>query len=162
MTQVTRSHNESLTHTGSYPADTGLPDSPAASSKCEVIKLDEFNTASTATPESFRSLDEIVREAERDSKRRLALQKARKKLTKTVYKDEPGTIRTLRLKKGWSQQELADRAKTKQPYIARIESGYTDIRFSTCLRLCDALGIDLNTLGAALSKQKEIDELRIK
>lgn len=75
-------------------------------------------------------------------------------MAETVLAGKPVTLRTLRLKKGMSQAQLAEVIGTQQPYIARIESGSADLRLETCRRLADALGIDLNTLNLALQTQR--------
>lgn len=61
-------------------------------------------------------------------------------------------IRERRRSKGWSQEELADRAKLDRSYIGGIERGERNI---TVLKLCQiaaALGADLADLGRGLPR----------
>ena len=52
-------------------------------------------------------------------------------------------VRALREQRGWSQQELARRAGTSQPAIARLEAGGVDPRLATLQRLGRVLDADL-------------------
>lgn len=60
------------------------------------------------------------------------------------------SLRSLRLKAGLSQRELAERIGTSQPNIARMEKSPGDVTLGTLRRLAAALGVDLNTLDGAL------------
>lgn len=55
-------------------------------------------------------------------------------------------IADLRIKKGWSQQELANRAHVKQPYISRWETGERTPSLKNAQKLADAFGVTLNYL----------------
>jgi transcriptional regulator with XRE-family HTH domain len=48
-------------------------------------------------------------------------------------------LRALRLEKGWTQEQLADRAGLASVQISRVERGAREIRLTTLLRLIDAL-----------------------
>ena len=48
-------------------------------------------------------------------------------------------IRELREARGWSQPELARRAKISREYLARLETGRQDPRVSVLVRLAKAL-----------------------
>jgi DNA-binding XRE family transcriptional regulator len=57
---------------------------------------------------------------------------------------EPGyQIARLRILRGLTQEELAEKVGTKQPSIARLESGKTEPKISFLRRLAEALGADL-------------------
>ncbi len=75
------------------------------------------------------------------------------KVADTVLAGQPVTLRTLRLRKGLSQAQLAEAIGTQQPHIARIENGHSDLRLDTCRRIAQVLGIDLNTLDQALQAE---------
>jgi ribosome-binding protein aMBF1 (putative translation factor) len=53
-------------------------------------------------------------------------------------------IRSLRVKRGLSQEQLATRARTKQPHIARLEAGRTTPRLDVLHRIAGALGFAVN------------------
>lgn len=103
-----------------------------------------------AVPDGYTSIDDIVDEYERDPAMREELRSARKWIADTVFAGKPLTLRTLRLRKGMSQAQLAEAIGTQQPHVARIESGQADLRLETCRRIAQVLGVDLNTLDVAL------------
>ena len=53
-------------------------------------------------------------------------------------------ISRLRIRRGLTQQELADRVGTQQPSIARLESGRTSPNVRFLVRVLDALGGSLS------------------
>jgi transcriptional regulator with XRE-family HTH domain len=63
-------------------------------------------------------------------------------------------LRTLRVRAGLSQRELADRAGLGEPYLSRIEGGHRDIRWSMLTRLLDGTGATLTDLQRALAEAK--------
>ena len=48
-------------------------------------------------------------------------------------------VRALRLEKGWTQEELADRSGLTSVQISRVERGVREVRLTTLLRLMSAL-----------------------
>ncbi len=52
----------------------------------------------------------------------------------------------IRHKKGWSQRDLAEKAKVNFVTIARLESGYFDPRISTLRALAKALKVKIADL----------------
>lgn len=49
-------------------------------------------------------------------------------------------VKTERIKKGLTQEQLAQKIGTKKSYISRIENGHTDIQLSTLFRIFQGLG----------------------
>ena len=49
----------------------------------------------------------------------------------------------LRLERGWSQKELAERAGTQQANISRLENGLLNPSVDMLQRVTDALGVEL-------------------
>ena len=78
-----------------------------------------------------------------------AMRKGRQWVAETFYKDRPN-LAQLRLKKGWSQLELAKKASTSQSYVARLERGKIDPQFSTVRKIAEVLEVSIETLAAAL------------
>ena len=68
--------------------------------------------------------------------------RARKKHATTLLESPECSLARLRLEKGLSQSQLADRMKVAQSYIARVERGENDVKTSTIERIATALGID--------------------
>ncbi|WP_419584454.1 helix-turn-helix domain-containing protein [Thiolapillus sp.] len=101
-------------------------------------------------------------EWEGDAKGRAALEEGRQWVADTFYGEDGDTVRTLRLRKGWSQARLAEALATSQPHIARIERGRENLTIETCRKLTRAWEIDLNTLDQALKRQEAIAQARQK
>ncbi|MCG8450434.1 MAG: helix-turn-helix domain-containing protein [Pirellulales bacterium] len=55
-------------------------------------------------------------------------------------------IRQLRLKKGWSQEELADRAKRHWTYVGGVERGERNPTLLVIASLAKALGVKISDL----------------
>jgi len=67
------------------------------------------------------------------------------------------SIAAYRLRRGWTQKQLADAygdKGTSQSHIAKIEAG-EDVRISTAEKLADALGVDACGVVAALIKGRK-------
>jgi HTH-type transcriptional regulator/antitoxin HipB len=61
-------------------------------------------------------------------------------------------LRELRKRAGLTQEQVAARMGTSSTYLSRLEAGQRDIRFSTILRLLDAVGADLHQLADAIDR----------
>lgn len=107
-------------------------------------------------PPGWRSVADRVAELERDPQRAVALENARRRIAPILHAER--SLAALRMQQGLSQAELARRIGTSQSRLSRIETGMDDPRLSTVVRLAKALGVDLNTLSAALAVSKR-DEL---
>jgi predicted transcriptional regulator len=88
-----------------------------------------------------------------DEKKAAYMQQARKSLAETLYADEPETLSALRLAAGLSQAQLAEKAYTSQPHIARIERGQTDPGTDLIARIAAALGEDDMRVYRAIRNQ---------
>jgi ribosome-binding protein aMBF1 (putative translation factor) len=86
----------------------------------------------------FQDIDELVAIDERDASRRQHLENARRKIAQALPQQITG-VAALRLRKGWSQEQLAQEMGSSQSHVARIESGQ-DILLDTAWRLAKALG----------------------
>ena len=73
------------------------------------------------------------------------------------YPGENATVRTARLRKGFSQKQLAALIGTSQPHVANIEKGDAGVMFQTVEKLCAALDITPNDFQAMVKKQKTIN-----
>ena len=63
-------------------------------------------------------------------------------------------LRIAMLEKGWSQVDLADAAKVKQPIISRILGGKSDPCISTLSRLATALNVKIDNLLTSPPRKK--------
>jgi len=66
-------------------------------------------------------------------------------------------LRALRNRAELTQAEVAANAGFDGPYLSRAESGERDLRWSTVLRLLDAIGADLHQLADALVEVEQQD-----
>jgi DNA-binding XRE family transcriptional regulator len=82
-----------------------------------------------------------------------ALTAGRQWLAEAFYGGRPVSLAQLRLRRGWSQAELARRVETSQPYIARLEAGRVDPQLSTVRRIASALEVSTATLVDALDQR---------
>lgn len=104
----------------------------------------------------------MAAEWEQDPKGHAALEEGRQWVADAFYGEDGNTVRTLRLRKGWSQTRLAEELSTSQSHVARIERGTENLTIETCRKLSRALGIDLNTLDQALKHQEAIAQAKQK
>lgn len=97
---------------------------------------------------------ELSKEWEADPSLAQELTKARSWLSSELSDVEGVTLRSLRLKKGLSQTQLAELIGMKQPNIARLEKGRDGLALETMRKLSAALGVDMNTIDSAVSNQE--------
>jgi transcriptional regulator with XRE-family HTH domain len=55
-------------------------------------------------------------------------------------------VRTLRLKNGWSQEELADNVGLHRTYVGAIERGEQNVSIDNLAKLAKVLGVSLEEL----------------
>src|SRR5579859_112685 len=61
-------------------------------------------------------------------------------------------VRTERQQQGYLAQDLAKKLGIVAPKLSRIEHGKANATFSVVIPICEALGVDLNSLLIALSE----------
>lgn len=135
-------------------AEPGVATTSTSVVPCVVVSIDQYTEAKDDAPPPFRTIGTLVDEWSKDPKRGALLAQARQWVAQTSAVIDGDTVRSLRLRKGWSQTQLADAIASRQSHVARIESGTVQVTIDTCRRLCEALGIDMNTLDAALRHQE--------
>src|SRR5688572_25351360 len=152
MTSTTRPLDESfrLTRTSEAAAYVNTQAPTVGTRPAEVLTFFPPVPPEAPIPAGYTTIDEVVARLERDPVMREELLDARRWVADTVLAGKPVTMRTLRLRKGLSQAQLAEAIGTQQPHVARIEGGQADLRLETCRRIATALGVDLNTLDRAL------------
>ena len=132
------------------------PETISDVSKCPVINIADHSRKQIEVPPKHRPISEVAADWARDEQHRQSLVEARQWVADTFHGQEGDTVRTLRLRRGWSQSRLAEAIGSSQSHIARIERGTENLAIQTCRRLCEVLEIDMNTLDQALLRQEII------
>lgn len=132
----------------------------AATATTNKAKATVFNIEAcfkeVVTPAKYTSIDDLVSEWSQDADMRKALEDARQWYAEQYHAEDGVTVRNMRLKKGWSQTQLAEALGSSQSHVARIERGTENVSIETCRKLCTALDIDMNALDAALKTQETL------
>ena len=115
-----------------------------------VVVLEPIKVTAPLPP-GFVDIDALVEDAEQDTATREAIAVARQAVADHYYADGPRTLAWYRLRKGWSQKELAARMNTSQSYIARLEAGAIDPQVSTVTRMSTVLDVLPADLLAAIA-----------
>lgn len=161
MTKITRLADGSLTPTTRFDAIVAQTYSPTSSApRCQVYSFEDYVKPPPGAPPGYTAIDDLLTEWEREPEDRAGLEEARRWVADAFYGEDGATVRTLRLRKGWSQARLAEALATSQSHVARIERGTENLTIETCRKLTRALGIDLNTLDRALKHQEDIVRAR--
>lgn len=108
----------------------------------------------TVLSQKHNDFDAFMAELEADPANAQELKDAGTWIADTFYAEEGETLRTVRIRKGLTQAQLAAALETSQAQIAKIESGRADLRLSTMRKLMQALDLDANQLHAMLDAQE--------
>ena len=63
-----------------------------------------------------------------------------------VLRTLAGRIKYLRRSKGWSQEQLAERASMQRSYLADLERGYRNPSVRTLVKVANAIGVSISAL----------------
>lgn len=145
-----RAASSKPTKPSALPATRLAEDLPTGTVEPKVIYA-EFSVP--PTPSAITGavdIDDLVAELEQVPENAEAIARGRRWVADTFY---PGaaSVAALRLQKGWSQAELARRAETSQPYIARLERGQVDPQVSTVRKIARALDVPVGALVDAIA-----------
>jgi len=162
MTQTTRSASASSGPIRSFEKTVGEAGTATSRTRCQVFSFDDYAASQPPAPARHSTIDDLVEEWEQDDQGRAALEAGRRWVADSFYREDGDTVRTLRLRMGWSQTRLAEALGTSQSHVARIERGTENLTIETCRKLAQALEIDLNTLNEALKRQEAIAAARPK
>jgi DNA-binding XRE family transcriptional regulator len=154
---TTRSHNGFWQPSRGYPTELQGDDKPTSTAASSLVYEVNVGQADIIEDEcvSASELMELWSDSEADQ---ALVQDGRRWVADTLYRDQPATPRVYRLHRGLSQAQLATRAATSQPHIARIESGSEDIRLSTARKIADALEISLEQFEQAINEQRRLTQ----
>lgn len=131
----------------------GNPSNPVATSTGQIV-IREFGPARPLPLANTAALASLVQEFEAEPEMAGHLVEARRSLATEMYTDEPETFSALRLGVGLSQAQLAVRANTTQPYIARIEGGQLDPSTDMISRIAKALDLPEDKTFRAIRNQR--------
>lgn len=132
------------------------PDAGSDAQSCVVLSIEAHPKLQPQVPAKHRRMADITKNWEKDAARQAAMAQARQWAASEFHGADGDTVRTLRLRKGWSQTQLAESIGTSQSHVARIERGDQNLAIQTCRRLADVLGVDMNALDRALRRQEEL------
>lgn len=79
---------------------------------------------------------------------------ARKRLAGMLPENQTASLKSLRLKKGLSQSDLALLMDTQQSYIAKIERNGSDLRATTISKLAKVLGVTCDQVIEAIESDQ--------
>ncbi len=162
MTQSIPSVSASSAPTKSFEKVFGEIGAATSRTRCQVFAFEAITAPRPQAPAKYSSISQLATEWKQDADGRAALEEGRQWVADAFYGEDGDTVRTLRLRKGWSQARLAEVLATSQPHVARIERGTENLTIETCRKLSRALGIDLNTLDQALKRQEAIAQAKQK
>lgn len=138
-------------------AAPGIPrEATSVAHPCVIFQFEDRANRWVDTPSQHTAINDLVGTWSKNEKRRAALEQARQWVADSFHGEDGDTVRTLRLRKGWSQAQLATNLGTSQSHVARIERGTENLAIETCRRLCVALGVNMNTLDEALRRQESL------
>lgn len=83
-----------------------------------------------------------------------SLVEARKRLAGMLPENQTASLKSLRLKKGLSQSDLALLMDTQQSYIAKIEKNGSDLRATTISKLAKVLGVTCDQVIEAIESDQ--------
>jgi DNA-binding XRE family transcriptional regulator len=104
-------------------------------------------------PDGFVDIDEYIEREEQDPRIAEADAEGRRLIAEAYYGESPHKFCYYRLRMGWSQKHLAEKAGTSQSYIARLEAGDVDPQVGTLRRLAGVLKTPVATLLDALPER---------
>ncbi|HUV96142.1 MAG TPA: helix-turn-helix transcriptional regulator [Acidobacteriaceae bacterium] len=163
MTKAIRSPSASSVPTKSFErvGDGVTLLTSSVSERCQVFSFGDYLSPAEIAPSRHVAITDLVSKWDANPARRAAMEEARRWLADEFHGDDGVTLRTLRMRKGLSQQQLASAIGTSQPHIARIEGGADNLNIDTCRRIASVLEVDMNSLDQALRQQQKVAEAKL-
>lgn len=131
MTQITRFRFESWPST--------RPSVSVVANEAQPVEV-ENATENLNAPVRTVSVRNRLAGLEANPHRAKLLQEARKNLSSSGVIEE-GSLKQLRLSRGFSQEQLAKMMRSTQAQVAKLEAGRPDVRLSTVAKIAAALGV---------------------
>jgi DNA-binding XRE family transcriptional regulator len=124
------------------------PEAKATPDPLIVICVDN-DISDQPVPAGFVSWKSRREVRTRDPARVAMVEVARQRVA-NAYFGEADTLKAFRMAHGLSQQGLADRLGSTQPYVSRVERNPSSAGVSFMRRLCESFGIDMNRANELL------------
>ncbi len=156
MTKTTQSGAASSAPIKTYTVNFGELGEATSQTRCQIVAFEDFQAPGEPPPARYSTIQDLISEWEQDPTGRAELETGRDWVADQFYGEDGETVRTLRLRKGWSQTQLADVLSTSQSHVARIERGTENFTIETCRKLARALEIDMNRLDQALRRREAL------
>lgn len=155
MTQAIQLLEESSENTRTFVVSSSPAYSEATTkSKTNVPYIFEALDKPIAPVPGASDIDSFINElVSEDNSFSNTIKSARRDLGEELYTGEI-TLKSLRLRKGFSQAELAKKIGTSQSHIARIERRPEAIMLTTSIKLAEALGINIGLLASLAAGTK--------
>jgi ribosome-binding protein aMBF1 (putative translation factor) len=138
-------------------------DTASVSASAFKPKIHWFDYSSKASEAASKhgKFSSFMERREKNPARAQGLADARASLADALYPDDGATLKTMRLKAGFTQIQFAAALETSQPHVARIESGRQEPNLSTLRKLTRVLGVSLDDLISAIDRQTELNESKV-
>lgn len=91
---------------------------------------------------------------------RRRMEAARRELAAEFSSVVPESLAQMRLRRGLSQQRLAEMIGTSQSHVAKIEAGTINLYWHTVVRLADALSVSLDELRPLISINEQLPKVQ--
>lgn len=137
------------------------PAPPAESAfTVDNVFVAEFSPKPSDVAGEHSDFDALLTELDSDPESAAEMSNARRWIQEAYYAEEGDTLRSARLRKGYSQKQLAAILETSQPHIANIENGKNNLLLSTAIKLCEVLDVDLRALPEMIERQLKLNAER--
>ncbi|WP_288078998.1 helix-turn-helix transcriptional regulator [Pseudomonas sp.] len=156
MSLSTQFRNELLIHTSDWSKNRGDASSLKTGSGPAQVHVAKFEVRVSRLAAAHSDFADLEAELEGDSSLSEELAKAGNWVANELYTGQEETVKVARLRKGFSQKQLAELIGSSQPHIANIEKGDVNVMFSTVEKLCNALEITPNDFQKMTANQKAI------
>jgi ribosome-binding protein aMBF1 (putative translation factor) len=147
-------------HTKGFEHVSGQAGVATSRTRCQIFACEDYAAPRPQAPPRHTPISQLVAEWEEDTAGRAALEEGRRWVAANFYAQDGDTLRTLRLRHGWSQGRLAAAMATSQSHVARIERGTENLTIATCRKLASVFGIDLNTLDDIHRRQEAMAQAK--
>jgi ribosome-binding protein aMBF1 (putative translation factor) len=156
MTALTLSRSVSSTTIGSSSENRTLRSDVTRTDLSTKVIMVEVHPKKTPAINGESSLDDLIAEFSQNPSFAKAFKEANAEIADLYYSDEGLTVRTLRLKAGLTQGQLAKAIESAQAHVSRIEAGSQDVYTDTVDKLAAALGVTAAEVLDAIRNTRQV------